>query len=53
MRNGRLLACGPPAAVLVPALLRDAYGVHASILPGPDGHPVVVPLHAATTTMEG
>lgn len=54
MRNGRLLACGTPAAVLAPALLRDAFGVHASVLPGPDGHPVVVPLRADdTTTMKG
>lgn len=47
MREGRLLRAGVPAAVLVPPVLREAYGVEVQVLAGPDGHPVVVPLRPA------
>ena len=53
IRQGRLLACGVPADVLTPPLIRDAFGVHASVLPGPDGFPVVVPLRAADFHHQG
>ena len=33
------------AEVLTAAVLRDAYGVAACILAGPDAHPVILPLH--------
>mgnify|MGYP001126794221 CR=1 FL=1 len=38
MKSGRIVADGPPAAVLTPALLLEVYGVHATILtvPGSD-----------------
>ncbi|MCC6717362.1 MAG: ABC transporter ATP-binding protein [Acetobacteraceae bacterium] len=42
--DGRLAACGPPAQVLCPALLRAAYGVEVAVMTGPDGRPVVLPL---------
>ena len=41
--GGRVLAAGAPAEVLVPATLREAFGIEASVLAGPDGRPVVVP----------
>jgi len=40
---GRVLAAGPPAEVLDPQRLREAYGVEAQVVPGPDGAPLVVP----------
>ncbi len=48
LHEGRVLATGTPDEVLTPALLRTAYGVEAAIQPGPDGHPVVLPLRATT-----
>ena len=47
MRAGQLVRLGRPADVLTAAVLRHAYGVEVCILEGPDGHPVVLPLHAA------
>jgi iron complex transport system ATP-binding protein len=42
LREGRLLVCGPPAAVLTPRWLRLAYEVHARVVPHPaHGTPVV------------
>lgn len=35
--GGRLVADGPPADVLRPALLRDVFGVEAEVEAGPDG----------------
>ena len=35
--RGRLVADGPPAETLRPALLRDVFGVEAEVEPGPDG----------------
>jgi iron complex transport system ATP-binding protein len=43
LAGGRILAAGPPAEVLTPALLFAAYGVDADVFAGPDGAPVVVP----------
>jgi iron complex transport system ATP-binding protein len=44
LREGRLLAEGPPAEVLTAGNLREAYGVEVSILKDPArGTPVVVP----------
>lgn len=31
LREGRVVACGPPAGVLTPALLREVYGVDAEV----------------------
>jgi iron complex transport system ATP-binding protein len=41
--EGRILAAGPPAEVLEPALLRRAFGVEAEVLHCADGSAVVVP----------
>lgn len=45
MQAGRLVAIGPPRAVLTAASLRACYGVEVGVLEGPDGAPVVLPLH--------
>ncbi len=42
LAGGRILAAGPPAEVLVPALLREAFAIEAEVAAGPDGAPVVV-----------
>ena len=47
IRQGRLIAAGVPAEMLSTSTLREAYDVHVAVLPGPDGHPVVLPLRAA------
>jgi iron complex transport system ATP-binding protein len=41
--GGRIVADGPPRAVLSPDALRAAFGIEAEILTGADGLPVVVP----------
>jgi len=43
LAGGRIVAAGPPAAVLTPARLREAFAIEADVLATPDGHPVVVP----------
>ena len=43
LAGGRILAAGPPAAVLTPANLREAFAIEAEVFTTPDGHPVVVP----------
>ena len=43
LADGRVLAAGPPAEVLDPQRLREAYGVEVQVVPGPDGAPLVVP----------
>jgi iron complex transport system ATP-binding protein len=35
LRDGRLVAAGPPAEVVTPALLRQVFGVEAEVLPDP------------------
>jgi iron complex transport system ATP-binding protein len=47
MRSGQLIGLGRPADVLTVPVLRNAYGVDVCVLGGPDGHPVVLPLHTA------
>ena len=44
LRGGRLVADGPPAAVLTPALLAEVFAVEAEVLTSSAGWPVVVPL---------
>lgn len=46
LSEGRILAAGPPAEVLDPALLRRAFGLEAEILRSADGATVVVPRRA-------
>jgi len=43
LHEGRVLASGPPEAVLTPERLRTAFGVAADVIAGPGGTPVVVP----------
>jgi iron complex transport system ATP-binding protein len=43
LRNGAIVADGPPGAVLRPDALRESFGIDAAVLDGPDGAPVVVP----------
>ncbi|MEV4176327.1 ABC transporter ATP-binding protein [Nonomuraea sp. NPDC049709] len=52
LSHGRLVACGPPAEVLTEKLLREAFGVEASVVPHPlTGVPqVLYDLGSATTT---
>ena len=48
MRAGQLVASGLPGEVLAAPILRTAYDVEVSVLTGPDGFPVVIPLRAAS-----
>ena len=42
LAGGRMVAEGPPETVLTPALLRDVYGVSASVLKHPsNGRPLI------------
>jgi iron complex transport system ATP-binding protein len=50
LRAGRVLADGPPAAVLTVEMVRAAYGVEVEILTSSTGAPVVVPLAATPRT---
>jgi len=47
LRSGRLIDVGRPAKVLAASVLRETYGVDVSVLAGPDGHPVVIPVRVA------
>ena len=47
MQGGRLIGSGAPAEVLTVATLRASHGVDVAVLSGPDGFPVIVPLHVA------
>jgi iron complex transport system ATP-binding protein len=45
MKDGRIVASGPPAAVLTKALVREVFEVEARIMPDPrTGTPLVLPL---------
>ena len=45
MREGRVVASGPPADVLTPVLLREAFGLEAVVVEDPvTGGPMVVPV---------
>jgi len=43
LADGRVLADGAPSAVLSPALLHEAFGIDADVVPAPDGAPLVGP----------
>jgi iron complex transport system ATP-binding protein len=51
LTNGAVYSAGPATDVLTPAMLRDVYGVHATVAPGPDGRPQVTP-HASIQQYE-
>jgi iron complex transport system ATP-binding protein len=42
MRNGRIVAQGPPRDVLTPELLAEVFGLHAAVLPDPVSDGVLV-----------
>ena len=45
MRDGRVVAAGPPADVLTPELLADVFGVRCRVLTDPDSDtPLIVPV---------
>jgi iron complex transport system ATP-binding protein len=47
MRDGRIVAEGPPSDVVTPELLWDVFGLRADVIPEPsEGRPHVVPLGA-------
>jgi len=49
MREGRVVASGPPADVLTPVLLREAFGLEAVVVEDPvTGGPMVVPVGRST-----
>ncbi|WP_171166632.1 ABC transporter ATP-binding protein [Streptomyces sp. I05A-00742] len=51
MKDGRIVAQGAPRDVVVPALVRELYGIEADVLQAPDdGSPVVVPAARHATT---
>ena len=50
---GRRVAGGPPAEVLTPALLAEAYGIEADVVRGPGGFPVVVPRLSPSLSARG
>jgi iron complex transport system ATP-binding protein len=50
MRDGEVVAEGPPAVVVTPELVRDLYGVEAAVLHDPaTGSPVVCPIRRSTS----
>ncbi|MGP3937271.1 ABC transporter ATP-binding protein [Nonomuraea sp. KM88] len=54
LSHGALVACGPPAEVLTGQLLREAFGVEASVVPHPlTGVPQVLYDLGAATIMKG
>ena len=51
MRDGRVVAEGPPAEVVTAGLVRELYGVEAAVLRDPtSGTPVVCPVRRVTAT---
>jgi iron complex transport system ATP-binding protein len=40
---GRVLAVGPPAAILSSESVRETFGIDADVVAGPDGTPLVLP----------
>ena len=52
LKDGRIVASGPPGQVLTRELLADVYGTDADILIAPDGTPVAVPKRAVPMRAE-
>lgn len=52
LHGGRIIADGPPEAVITPALLRLAYGYETQVIPHPQtGRPVVLPSYGGPSTL--
>lgn len=47
VNDGRVYASGTANSILTPEMLRDIYGIHASVSLDSDGYPVVIPLASA------
>lgn len=47
MREGRLIAFGPPVEVLTTSAIRRAFEVEADVRPGHDGNPVITAVRSA------
>lgn len=44
MRDGEIVAVGPPSEIVTPDLVEQVFGLRCSILPDPEvGTPMVVP----------
>ena len=43
LAGGVVLAVGPPAEVMRPRWIREAFGIDAQVVPGPDGEPLLIP----------
>lgn len=51
MKDGRILAHGPPASVVTPDLIENAFGIRSLVVPDPvTGTPMVVPIAGAAST---
>jgi iron complex transport system ATP-binding protein len=47
MRDGRIVACGPPAEVVTEEVVADVFGIQSLVVPDPvTGTPMVVPIGA-------
>ncbi|MCG8349608.1 MAG: hypothetical protein MI924_17725, partial [Chloroflexales bacterium] len=56
LKGGRVVASGPPEAVLTPELIRAVYGVRAEVAPHPATgrlHVVFLPLRIVTEGADG
>jgi iron complex transport system ATP-binding protein len=51
LAEGEIIAVGRPSQVLVPPVIRRAFGIDATILEGPDGAPLVVPRLASAAAV--
>lgn len=50
MKSGRIVAQGPPAAVVTAEFVHEVFGVHARIVPDPEtGSPLIVPRAPSAT----
>ncbi|MGH2562621.1 MAG: ABC transporter ATP-binding protein [Thermomicrobiales bacterium] len=53
MKDGAIVATGPPAEVITPSLLRDVFAIDATIIPDPrTGAPLVLPERGVSATLE-
>lgn len=50
LHEGRVAAAGPAAAVLTASLIETVYAARVSVVPGPDGHPLIAPLRPRPDT---
>jgi len=51
--GGGVVAVGQPAEVMQPRLLREAFGIDARVVSGPDGEPLLIPRFPAPSARAG